>query len=161
MGIPTSCVEATLEEALRDAPDECAPIVVAANQPRSIERILRSNLGEHPLFVYAVLDLPGEGLAAWQCVLLPEDWEVTEKLADVFGRLDLLTATSRQQAVFGHDDPAVDWILEDRYRAAFADHFERNISNVFDRLDPETARAEVIVGGRDIRPVVALTAMTA
>ena len=157
VGIPASWVEATLEEALRRASDECAPIVVAVNhQPRLIERILRSNLGEHPLFVYAVLDLPGEGLAAWQCVLLPEDWEVTEKLADVFGRLDLLTATSRQQAVFGHDYPTADRILEDRCYIAFADHLERNISNVFDGLDPETARAEVIVDGRDIRPLVVL-----
>ena len=145
MGLPASCEEATLEEALRDAPDECAPAVSAVNQPSYIERTLRSDhLGEHSLFVYTVLDLPlFEGLVAWSCLLEPVDGKFIDKLACFFGHLALLTAPSGQREVFGQDGLAANSLLEDRCYATFADHFELNLPKVFRGLDRETARAEV------------------
>ncbi len=148
----TSYLQSTGEDYLAQTQDERAPAIIAIDDPRAIERILRLGI-ERVLFIYLLMRPPFGGLTGWRFVLLPKEAALKRRLADFFRNLAEVTARGSSSEVFS---PPVNQLTEDLYRKSFAEHFEQNIGKVVNGLDPETPPAEVTFDGRQTSQVVVM-----
>ncbi len=152
LGLRTSYRETTGEDYLEQSPGEHSPAVIAIDRAPSIERILHMGI-DRALLIYVLIQPPFGGLTGWRFVLPPEEAELKRRLADFFRTLAEVTAPSGSHEVF---EPPVNHLAEDLYRQWFAQHFEKNIAKVVNRLEPETSPAEVTFDGRQTSQVVVL-----
>ena len=157
LGVRAEVRESTAEQWLasperRQREDLTRLHVVAIDDPRGVARIVNASI-QDPTFIYNVIDVPEFGLSGWRFDLGSEDAGLKSRVTAFYNRLADVTAPNGAREVFGDRSRTVNRLAEPRFRAWFADHFERNVAKRVHALPPETAPHEVTFDGHTTRRV--------